>query len=137
MDNQYQTCYYERQRSGKTKNFKDTSTRLTNNETDLNSTQGYIKAINKLVRSIERANHHTELLTSATEKKTRGLIPKLTPKIPDTPASFIIRWESTQKNTVIALTETLRDHWKERANKLQELELLKGHSQHNGTKFKK
>ena len=59
--------------------FQDSTSNLTNNETELNSTQqGYIKAITKLVRSIERANHHIQLLNSALEKKTppRGLYQK-------------------------------------------------------------
>ena len=70
MDDQYQTPYNHKQASGSTGNFQDTSKILSNNETDLNSTQqGYLKAINKLVRSIERAHQHTKLLTSSLEKK--------------------------------------------------------------------
>ena len=59
--------------------FQDSTSNLTNTETELNSTQqGFIKAITKLVRSIERANHYIQLLNTALEKKTppRGLIPK-------------------------------------------------------------
>ena len=59
--------------------FQDSTSNLTNTETELNSQQqGYIKAITKLVRSTERANHHIQLLNSALEKKTppRGLIQK-------------------------------------------------------------
>ena len=53
------------------KEFQDSTSSLHNTETELNSTQqGYIKAITKLVRSIERANHHTQLLTTAIDKKT-------------------------------------------------------------------
>ena len=69
---------------------------LTNTETELNSTQqGYIKAITKLVRPIERANHHIQLLTTAIDKKKppRGLTPQISPKIPDTPDKLIIKWE--------------------------------------------
>ena len=74
--------------------FQDSTSNLTNTETELNSTQqGYIKAITKLVRSIKRANHHIQLLNTALEKKTppRGLIPKVRSKIPDTPGKFIIK----------------------------------------------
>ena len=109
--------------------FQDSTSSLTNTETELNSIQqGYIKAITKLVRSIERANHHTQLLTTAIEKKTppRGLIPKISPKIPDTPGNFIIKWEGIQQETGLQLTETLKECWGDRANKLtEELEPIK------------
>ena len=105
------------------KEFQDSKSNLNNTETELNSTQqGFIKAITKLVRSIERANHHKQLLNTALEKKTppRGLIPKISPKIPDTPGRFIIRWEGIQQQTGIQLTETLRDYWLDRSKKLNE-----------------
>ena len=84
--------------------------------------RGYIKAITKLVRSIERANHHIQLLNTAIDKKTppRGLIPKINPKIPDIPGKFIIKWEGIQQETGLHLTETLRDYWIDRVNKLSE-----------------
>ena len=111
------------------KEFQDSTSSLTNTEADLNSTQqGYIKAITKLVRSKERANHHIQLLKIAIDKKTspRGLIPKISPKIPDTPGNFIIKWEGIQQETELHLTETLKDYWTERANKLtEELEPIK------------
>ena len=103
--------------------FQDSTSNLTNAETELNSTQqGYIKAITKPVRSFERANHHIQLLNSALEKKTppRGLIPKISPKIPDTAGKFIIKWEGIQQQTGIQLTETLRDYWIDRSKKLNE-----------------
>ena len=34
------------------------------------SLQGHLKALSKLTRSIERANHHTDLLQAATDSKT-------------------------------------------------------------------
>ena len=46
-------------------------------------------------------------------------------KIPDTPASFIMKWEGIQQDTALNLMETLRNYWKERVNKLQELETTK------------
>ena len=50
--------------------FQESISSLSSTETELNSTQlGYIKAITKLVRSIERANHHIQLLTTAIDKK--------------------------------------------------------------------
>ena len=79
--------------------FQD-STNLTNTDTCLNSTQqGYIKAITKLVRSIERANYHIQLLTITIDKKKppRGLIPKTSPKIPYTPSKFIIKWKESNR----------------------------------------
>ena len=111
------------------KEFQDSTSSLTNTETDLNSTQqGYIKAITKLVRSIERANHHIQLLKTAVDKKIppRGLIPKISPKIPDTPGNFIIKWEGIQQETGLHLTETLKDYWIDRANRpSEELEPIK------------
>ena len=103
--------------------FQDSTSNLSNTETELNSTQqGYIKAITKLVRSIERANHHIQLLNTAIDKKTppRGLIPKIGPKISHTPGKFIIKWEGIQQETGLHLTETLIDYWIDRANKLSE-----------------
>ena len=79
-----------------TDEFQDSTSNLSNTETELNSTQqGYIKAITKLVRSIERANQHIQILTTARDKKKppRGLIPKISTKIPDPPGKFIIKWE--------------------------------------------
>ena len=109
--------------------FQDSTSSLTNTEIDLNSTQqGYIKAITKLVRSIERANHHIQLLKTAIEKKTppRGRIPKISSKIPDTPGNFIIKWVGIQQETGLQLTETLKDYWTERAKKLiEELDPIK------------
>ena len=108
MDNWYQTPYNQRQASGSTENFQDTSTRLINNETDLNSAQqGYIKAINKIVRSTESLSTLKATKQCNWERvPPRALIPKLTPKIPDTPALFIIREASIQQSTAIELTET-------------------------------
>ena len=77
-----------------TDEYQEESTNLSNIGTDLYSTvQGHITAITKLLRSKERANHYIELLTTALDKKrpTRGLIPKIIPKIPDTPSSFIMK----------------------------------------------
>ena len=85
----------------------------------MNSTQqGYIKAITKLVRSIERANHHIQIVTTAIDKKKppRGRMPKISPKIPDKPRKFIIKWEGIQQDTGLHLTETLREYWIDRAN---------------------
>ena len=103
--------------------FQNSTSNLSSTETELNSTQqGYIKAITKLVSLIERANHHIQLLNTALEKKTppRGLIPKISPKIPGTPGKFIIKWEGIQQQTGIQLSETLRDYWIERSKKLSE-----------------
>ena len=103
--------------------FQDGTSYLSNTETELNSTQqGYIKAITKLFRSIERANHHIQLLTTAIDEKKphRGLISKRSPKIPDTPGKSIIKWEGIQQETGLHLTQALRDYWIDRSNKLNE-----------------
>ena len=103
--------------------FQDSTSNLSNTEIELNSSQqGYIKAITKLVRSIERANHHIQLLTTATDKKKlpRGLIPKISPKIPDTPGKFIIKWEGIQQETGLQLTQALREYWTDSSNKISE-----------------
>ena len=106
-----------------TDEFQDSTSNLSNTETELNSTQqGYIKAITKLVRSIERANNHIQLLTTAIDKKKppRGLIPKISPKIPDTPGKFIIKWKGIQQDAGLHLTETLGEYWTDRSNDLSE-----------------
>ena len=106
-----------------TDEFQHSTSNLSNTETELNSTQQvYIKAITKLVRSPERANHHIQLLTTAIDKKKppRGLIPKISPKIPDTLGKFIIKWERIQQDTGLNLTETLREYEIDRSNKLSE-----------------
>ena len=56
------------------------------------SLQGHLKALTKLTRGIERANHHSQLLQTAidTKRPPRGLIPKVSPKKPDTPGSFTV-----------------------------------------------
>ena len=67
-------------------------------------------------------------MKTAIDKKTppRGLIPKISPKLPDTPGNFIIKWEGIQKETGLHLTETLKEYWIDRAKKLtEELEPIK------------
>ena len=61
------------------------------------SLQGHLKALSKLTRGIERANHHTDLLQAPIDpsKPPRGLIPKVTPRIPHTPGTFTIEWEDS------------------------------------------
>ena len=86
------------------------------------SLQGHLKAISKLTRGIERANHHTDLLQAAIDSKRppRGLIPKVTPRIPDTPGTFTIEWEDSLQKAGLILTENLRDYWKDRSRRLQQ-----------------
>ena len=109
--------------------FQDSTLNLSNTKTELNSTQqGYIKAITKLVRSIERAYHHIQLLTTAIDKRKppRGLIPKMSPKIPDTPGKFIIKWEGIQQETGLHLTQAQREYWIDRSNQpTEELDPIK------------
>ena len=80
------------------------------------SLQGHLK----YTTGIERANHHTVLLQAAidTKRPPRGLIPKGTPKIPDSPVTFTIEWEDSLQKAGMILTEKLRDYWKERARRL-------------------
>ena len=91
-----------------TSNLHITRTRV---ELD-SSLQGHLKALSKLTRGIERANHHTELLQSSIDSRRppRGLIPKVTPRIPDTPATFTIEWEHSLHRAGLILTEKLRDY---------------------------
>ena len=74
------------------------------------SLQGHLKALSKLTRGIERANHHTELLQSsiASRSPPRGLTPKVTPRIPDTPGTFTIEWEDSLQKAGLILTEKQR-----------------------------
>ena len=85
------------------------------------SLQGHLKALTKLTRGIERAIHHSQLLQTAIETKRppRGLIPKVSPKIPDTPGSFTIEWENSLQEAGLVLTKKLQDYWSSRATRLQ------------------
>ena len=69
------------------------------------SLQGHLKALSKLTRGIERANYHTELLQSSIDSRRppRGLIPKVTPRIPDTPGTFTIEWKTHSRRQVWSL----------------------------------
>ena len=86
------------------------------------SLQGHLKALFKLTRGIERANHHTELLQASIDssRPPRGLIPKVTPRIPDTPATFTTEWEDSLQRAGLILTEKLRDYWKDRSSRLEQ-----------------
>ena len=83
---------------------------------------GQLNALSKLTRGIERANHHTDLLQAAIDSKRppRGLIPKVTPRIPDTPGTFKIEWEDPLQKAGLTLTEKLRDYWKDRSRRLEQ-----------------
>ena len=63
-----------------------------------------------------------QILPTEIDKKKlpRGLIPKINPKIPDTPGKFIVKWEGIQQEAGLQLTETLREYWIDRSNKLSE-----------------
>ena len=47
-------------------------------------------------------------------------IPKISPKIPDTPGKFIIKWEGIQQETGLHFTNALKEYWIDRSNKLSE-----------------
>ena len=69
-----------------------------------------------------------QLLTTAIDKKKppRGLISKISPKIPDTPGKFITKWEGIQQKTGLNLTQALREYWIDRSYKLnEELDTIK------------
>ena len=85
------------------------------------SLQGHLKALSKLTRGIERANYHTELLQSSIDSRRppRGLIPKVTPRIPDTPGTSTIQWEDSLQKAGLILTEKLRDYWRDRSSRLE------------------
>ena len=77
--------------------------------------------LSKLTRGIDRANHHTQLLQTPIDSKRlqRGLIPKVTLKIPDSPGTFTIQWVDSLHNAGLILTEKLRDYLQERAKRLE------------------
>ena len=85
------------------------------------SLQGHLKALTKLTRGIERANHHSQLLQIAidTKRPPRGLIPKVSPKIPDTPGSFTVEWENSLQEAGLVLTKKLQDYWTNRVTRLE------------------
>ena len=93
----------------------------TNRYLNPKSLQGYLRAATKLTRNLEKANHHTQLLHTAiiTNKPPRGLIPKITPRIPETSTDFIIKWEDTLQETALTLTKQLKGYWEERATEVQ------------------
>ena len=66
-------------------------------------------------------NHHSQLLQTAIETKRppRGLIPKVSPKIPDTPGSFIIEWENSLQEAGLVLTKKLQDYWSNGSTRLE------------------
>ena len=85
------------------------------------SLQGHLKALSKLTRGIERANYHTELLQSSIDSRRppRGLIPKVTSRIPDTPGTFTIEWEDSLQKAGLILTQKLRDYSRDRSSSLE------------------
>ena len=85
------------------------------------SLQGHLKVLSKLTRGIERANYHTELFQSFIHSRRLpgGLIPKVTPRIPDTPGTFNIEWEDSLQKAGLILTEKLRDYWRDRSSRLE------------------
>ena len=86
------------------------------------SLQGHLKALSKLTRGIERANHHIDLPQASIDSRRppRGLIPKVTPSIPDTPGTFTIEWEDSLQKAGLILTEKIRDYWRDRSRKLEQ-----------------
>ncbi len=94
--------------------------------------QGFLNALQRITRSLEKANHHRDLLTTAVDnnRPVRGLIPKVVPRIPDTPTDFIIKWIDTLQETGLELTKQLKAYWSDRSAKLQaDLQALKTRAQ--------
>ena len=85
------------------------------------SLEGHLKALTKLTRGIEKANHHSQLLQIAidTKRPPRGLILKVSPKIPDTPGSFTVEWENSLQEAGLVLTKKLQNYWTNRVTRLQ------------------
>ena len=85
------------------------------------SLQGHLKALTKLTRGIERANHHSQLLQIAidTNRSPRGLIPKVSPKIPDTPGTCTGECENSLQEAELVLTKKLQDYWTNRVTRLE------------------
>ena len=77
------------------------------------SLQGHLKALTKLTKGIKRANHHSQLLRIAidTKRPPRGLIPKVSPKIPEHPGSFTVEWENSLQEAGLVLAKKLQDYW--------------------------
>ena len=48
-----------------------------------------------------------------------GLIPKVTPKIPDSTGTFTIEWDDSLQKAGMLLTDKLRDYRKKRAKRLE------------------
>jgi hypothetical protein len=86
--------------------------------------QAHIKVLIKITRQKEKTSHHLELLTTAVseEKPPRGLIPRITPRLPETSATFNLAWEEALHNTGLDLTKKLLDYWNLRLMKLLEEE---------------
>ena len=72
--------------------------------------QDHLNALTKPTRGIERANHHSQLLqtTIDTKRPPRGLIPKGSPKIPDTPGTFQVEWENSLQEVGLVLTKNFK-----------------------------
>jgi hypothetical protein len=78
--------------------------------------QAYIKALIKLTRQSKKAIHHIELLQKAidTERPPRGLIPRVNPRLPDTPIAFLLEWEEELHRSGLAFTQQLKNYWTNR-----------------------
>ena len=119
MANRASTSQYKQEIATNTSNLHLTSRVWVELESSL---QGHLKAFSQLTRGIERANHHPDLLHAAIDSKRppKGLIPKVTPRIPDTPGTFTIEWEDSLQKAGLILAEKLRDYWKDRSRRLEQ-----------------
>ena len=83
--------------------------------------QAHIKALVKLTRQQTKAQHHIEILTIAIDKEhpPKGLVPRVTLKIPNITAQFLINWEEELHRCSIKLTKQLLRYWQERLTELQ------------------
>ena len=68
----------------------------------------------KQTRSVVKASHHIEVLTTAIETRDppRGLRPKVNPRIPDSKnIDFIIKWEEVTNTAALNYTKLLLENW--------------------------
>ena len=80
----------------------------------------HFRALIKVERSIAKAEHHIEVLTTYITKENppAGLTPRIKPQIPYPPVNFLIQWQEEQQRFGLNLTKQLLDFWKERAKDL-------------------
>jgi hypothetical protein len=74
----------------------------------------------RLTRQEQKALHHIEILSEAiaNNRPPRGLVPRITPRLPDTTGTFTLSWETILHNTGLELTRKLEEYWAARQIKI-------------------